>query len=221
MPRLRTEDAVVAPFPLPPLAEQHRIVAKVDELMALCDRLEAARTEREATRNRLSAASLACLNAPELDPLVFRKDVAFALDNLTPLTTHPDQIKALRQTILNLAVRGKLVPQDPNDEPASDLLKRIAARKFERKRKTNDPRIKLKPTSKYDGFPMTLPRGWAIQSFENLFLFIDYRGKTPPKTDNGVPLITAKNIRMGCLNREPREYISQETFRTWMAAGDS
>ena len=114
---------------LPPRAEQHRIVAKVDELMALCDRLEAARTEREATRDRLMAASLARLDAPDPDPAVFQNYAAFALDNLIPLTTRPDQVKALRQTILNLAVRGKLVEQDPNDEPASELLKRIAAEK--------------------------------------------------------------------------------------------
>ena len=207
------------PFPLPPLAEQHRIVAKVDELMALCDRLETARTGRETTRNRLAAASLARLNAPVPDPAAFRIDAAFALDNLTPLTIRPDQIKALRQTILNLAVCGKLVPQDPNDEPASELLKKIAAIKFERKWKTGDPRIKLKPSSKHDELPMMLPHGWAIQSFEDLFLFIDYRGKTPPKTDDGVPLITAKNIRMGYLNREPREYISEETFKAWMTRG--
>ncbi len=111
-------------FPLPPLAEQHRIVAKVDELMALCDRLETARKERENTRNRVTAASLAHLNTPDPDPAVFQNYAAFALDNLTSLTTRPDQIKVLRQTILNLAVRGKLVPQDPEDEPAAELLKR-------------------------------------------------------------------------------------------------
>ena len=110
--------------PLAPLAEQHRIVAKVDELMALCDRLEAARTEREATRDRLGGAVLSRLNAPDLDPVVFRNHAAFALENLVPLTTRTDQIKSLRQTILNLAVRGKLVKQNPNDEPASELLKR-------------------------------------------------------------------------------------------------
>ena len=92
--------------------------------MALCDRLETARKEREKTRNRLTAASLARLNTPDPDPAVFQNHAAFALNNLTPLTTRPDQIKALRQTILNLAVRGKLVPQDPSDEPASELLKR-------------------------------------------------------------------------------------------------
>jgi type I restriction enzyme, S subunit len=76
-------------------------------------------------RDRLTAASLARLNAP--DPEAFQADTPFALDALPALTTRPDQIKHLRQTILNLAVRGKLVPQDPNDEPASELLKRVAA----------------------------------------------------------------------------------------------
>ena len=110
--------------PLPSLAEQHRIVAKVDELMALCDRLETARKERENTRNRLMTASLVRLNAPDPDPAVFQNHGTFALDNLAPLTTRPAQIKALRQTILNLAVRGKLVEQDSNDEPALELIER-------------------------------------------------------------------------------------------------
>jgi type I restriction enzyme S subunit len=127
MPRLRTPDAIIALFPLPPLAEQHRIVAKVDELMALCDRLEAERAAREAKRDRLTAASYARLGSVREDR--FRDDAQFVLDALPSLTARPDQIKHLRQTILNLAVRGKLVPQDPNDEPASELLKRIAKEK--------------------------------------------------------------------------------------------
>ena len=105
LPKNRMDRIAIA---LPPLAEQHRIVAKVDELMALCDQLEAARAQREATRDRLGAASLARLNAP--DPDTFRADARFALDALPALTTRPDQIKQLRQTILNLAVRGKLSP---------------------------------------------------------------------------------------------------------------
>jgi type I restriction enzyme, S subunit len=116
-------------IPLPPLAEQRRIVAKVEELMALLDRLEAARTAREATRDRLTAASLARLTAPDADPAEFPANARFALATLPALTTRPDQIKPLRQTILNLAVRGKLVEQDPTDEPASELLKRVALAK--------------------------------------------------------------------------------------------
>ena len=107
--------------PLPPLAEQHRLVAKVDELMGLCDRLEAARAGREGVRDRLTAASLARLNAP--DPENFQSDARFALDALPALTARADQIKQLRQTILNLAVRGKLVPQDPRDGPATEFDK--------------------------------------------------------------------------------------------------
>jgi type I restriction enzyme S subunit len=205
--------------PVPPLAEQHRIVAKVDELMALCDRLEAARVTQAATRDRLTAASLARLNAPDPDPATFAGHARFALDNLAALATRPDQIKQLRQTILNLAVRGKLVPHKSNDEPASALLKRIAKAKAERKKETGDARIKAEPDPKPDELPMPLPRGWAVQSFENLFLFIDYRGNTPPKTGEGIPLITAKNIRIGYLNRDPREYISKSTFKTWMTRG--
>lgn len=205
------------PFPLPPLAEQGRIVAKVEALMGLCDRLETARSGREATRDRLAAASLARLETP--DPGTLADDARFALDALPALTTRPDQIKRLHQTILNLAVRGRLVPQNPRDEPASELLKRFGRAKAELKRRTGDARIKQAPTPDVSASPFELRQGWAIESFENLSLFIDYRGNTPPKTDTGVPLITAKNIRMGHLNREPRGYVSERTYESWMTRG--
>ena len=136
------------PVPLPPLAEQHRIVAKVDELMALCDRLEAAQTERESRRDKLAAASLHRLNnGANADE--FREHARFHLRHLPRLTTRPEHIQQLRQTILNLAVRGQLVPQDPNDEPASELLKRIQAQKA---RLIRDGGIK-KDKSIWDGLP--------------------------------------------------------------------
>lgn len=215
--RVPTDYFANSVFPLPPLTEQHRIVAKVDELMALCDQLEAAQAEREGQREKLTLSALAKLNEP--DPETFAEDARFAFEHLEPLTKRTDQIKEITQTILNLAVRGKLVAQDPNDEPASELLNQFAEAKAKRKKQTGDARIKLAPNPKLDSSPVELPHGWALQSFENLFLFIDYRGNTPPKTESGVPLITAKNIRMGHLNREPREYISQSTFKTWMKRG--
>ena len=140
-------------------------------------------------------------------------------DDYEKIADAPDAVQRLRRFILDMAVRGKLVEQDPNDEPASELLKRIAVEKVERKRKTGDARVKMGFDAKPDDFPMVFPPGWAAQSFENIFLFIDYRGKTPPKTNQGIPLITAKNIRMGYLNREPRECISEKTFKTWMTRG--
>ena len=82
------------------------------------------RARRRATGWRRRASPASTRPIPKLSSA----DARFALDALPALTTRPDQIKQLRQTILNLAVRGKLVPQDPNDEPASELLKRIAKR---------------------------------------------------------------------------------------------
>jgi type I restriction enzyme, S subunit len=112
--------------PIPPVAEQHRIVAKVDELMGLCDRLEAAQVERESRRDRLAAASLHRLNNGA-DADAFRDHARFYFNHLPRLTTKREHIQQLRQTILNLAVRGRLVPQDPSEEPVKALLKRTGS----------------------------------------------------------------------------------------------
>jgi type I restriction enzyme S subunit len=149
---------------LPPIAEQHRIVAKVDELMALCDRLEEARAAREAKRDQLAAASLARLNTP--DPETFPADARFALDALPALTTRPDQIKHLRQTIRNLAVRGKLVPQDPNDEPVADLLARIEADKAQREGRRSRGRSAAAMAAE-EG-PYEIPASWAWSRFGDI-----------------------------------------------------
>ena len=120
--RVPREYFTASPFPLPPLAEQHRIVAKVDELMALCNRLEEARVAREAGRDGLTKATLSRFAAPETPETTarpFRFQARFAVDALPALTARADQVKHLRQTILNLAVRGKLVEQEPGDEPVS------------------------------------------------------------------------------------------------------
>jgi type I restriction enzyme S subunit len=211
-PAINDSDFAVLPFPLPPLAEQRRIVAKVDELMALCDRLEAARQTREATRDKLTAASLARLNAPERDApppetgipanVLFRSSpgfsgisaqpartsafaeaARFALDALPALTARADQIKQLRQTILNLAVRGKLVPQDPNDEPASELLKRIAAEKARLVKEGKAKRQNPLPEVDLDQSPFDLPVGWAWGRFPEIGIFGRGKSKHRPRND--------------------------------------
>ncbi len=118
---LGLNDIRVLLLPLPPLAEQHRIVARVDELMGLLDRLEAARDSREATRVALRDAALAALrdadSAEEVE--VAWQRIAERMDDLF---TDPADVEPLRQTVLQLAVRGRLVPQDETEEPASVLL---------------------------------------------------------------------------------------------------
>ena len=211
MPRLRTEDAIIAPFPLPPRPEQHRIVAKVDELMALCDRLEAAQAERETTRTRLTAASLVRLNTPDPDQATFQKHVAFTLENIAPLTTRPEQIKTLRQTILNLAVQGKLVPQNPNDEPASELLKRIAKERKKHNANGNPKRPLPLVSENEQNFP--LPTKWVWATVEAL-MYVEM-GQSPPseyynKIGKGLPFYQGK-ADFGPKHPSPRYWCTRPT----------
>jgi len=111
VPQINNKDISPLVIPVPPLAEQKRIVAKVDELMALCDRLEAQQQERETRHASLARASLARFaDAPTPANLPFLFHPSYAIPSAD-----------LRKSILTLAVQGKLVPQDPNDETAETL----------------------------------------------------------------------------------------------------
>ena len=195
-PAINDTDFARLPFPLPPLTEQHRIVAKVDELMGLCDELEAAQVEREAKRDQLAAASLACLNEP--DPETFEDDARFVLDALPALTKRPDQIQLLRRTILNLAVRGKLVEQNPNDEPAEKLLKQIAAERKNLVAQKTIRREKPLPPINADELPFNVPSGWKWARIGDTVLFTQYGTSTKAyHSDQGVPVLAMGNIQDG------------------------
>ena len=123
---VNTETLKEQTIPLPPLAEQKRIVAKVDELMALCDRLALQQEERETRHAALARASLARFaDAPTPANFQFLFHPSYAIPPA-----------ALRKSILTLAVQGKLVPQDPNDEPAEELMVRCLSERQKLKRTT-------------------------------------------------------------------------------------
>lgn len=177
MPKINQECLSRIAVLVPPLNEQHRIVAKVDELMALCDRLEAAQKERESRRDRLAAASLNRLNQPT-DPDAFREHAHFHLQHLLRLATRPEHIQQLRQTILNLAVRGKLVPQNPDDASAAEFL--------------GQRRVEV------DVPPWPLPIGWEWSTLRNLG--VTFGGGTPSKAEssywNGpIPWVSPKDMK--------------------------
>jgi type I restriction enzyme S subunit len=179
---------------LPPLPEQYRIVVKVDELMALCDRLEAARAKREAMRDRLTTASLARLNTT--DPETFHDDASYALDKLPAITARADQIKHMRQSILNLAVRGKLVAQNPNDESASELLKRIKdwRDKAVARKEIRLPRKTLKPIER-DEAPYHQPDGWAWAHLGEIIYIRSGDGLTAANMKDGdVPVFGGNGV---------------------------
>jgi type I restriction enzyme S subunit len=222
-PGLSRSDAYEQIMWVPPLAEQHRIVAKVDELMTLCDRLEKARAERESRRDKLTTASLARLNAP--GPETFHDDAHFALSALSALTTRPDQIKQLRQTILNLAVRGKLVPQDPEDEPASELLKRIAA---EKARLVKAGAISRQKESIRDPSRLIeeLPATWQLIALGEVCTIVTSgsRGWAEFYADTGPGFIGAQNIGFGKLKLDDLASVNpplnSEGSRTKVVKGD-
>jgi type I restriction enzyme, S subunit len=180
--------------------------------MGLCDRLEAARTGRERGRDWLTAASLARLNVP--DPETFQDDARFALDALPALTTRPDQIKGLRQTILNLAVRGKLVPQDPNDEPASEFFKRFTK---ERQRRGKSARA---GSLQQVAAATSLPEGWTDATLSELAIFEngDRSSNYPSGTDilgSGVAFFSTKNLSDHQLRFTNLDYISEAKFASF------
>jgi type I restriction enzyme, S subunit len=179
--------------PVAPKEEQYRIVAKVDELMALCDRLESAQRERERRRDLLAASAHHHLNNGA-DSEDLRSYATFVIGHLPRITVRPDQVMQLRQTILNLAVRGKLVPQSQSDEPASALLKRILAEKTqlvkEGKIRKQDPQARIQP----DAASFSLPGGWQWTRLADVIHLVSGQHLQPneysERDDIGLPYIT-------------------------------
>ncbi len=202
--------------PLPPLREQRRIVDKIEQLMNLCDRIEDARTTRERTRDRLTRATYAQLGASISDDFEFRSNSSLLVDNLGPLTTHVDQIEHLRQAILQLAIRGRLVAQDPEDEPASELLKRLAETKGESATAYGSSRPSPKDLEDVDllDTPFELPAAWEWVCFGHI---VDFSaGRTPPRKDDSFwntgdfPWVSIADMDDGRTVRSTKETVSPE-----------
>jgi type I restriction enzyme, S subunit len=189
--------------------------------MALCDQLEAAKTEREQSRDRLVAASLHHLNSPAAaeeanTPDAFRDHARFIFNHLPRLTTRPEHIKQLRQTLLNLAVRGKLVPQDPNDEPAAELLKRIQAEKVRLIKEGAIRRENSLPPISEKERPFELPTGWQWGRFIDYALDISTGpfGSALHQSDyvlDGVPLVNPSHMINGRIWPDRKVTVSEET----------
>jgi type I restriction enzyme S subunit len=196
------------PFPLPPLAEQHRIVAKVDELMALCDRLEAQQADAESAHAQLVATLLDSLTrASDSD------DFAASWQRLSAhfhtLFTTESSIEALKQTLLQLAVMGKLVPQDSSDEPVRELLRRIAV---EKARLIDEGKIRPSKSSVAiveEEKPFLLPEGWTWVRKAEAFSFLNgYAFKSEWFRPTGVRLLRNVNVSHGGLDWKETACIS-------------
>ena len=125
--------------------------------------------------------------------------------------------KALRQKILDLAIHGKLVPQDPNDEPASVLLERIKAEKErlikEGKIKKSKKSEKTSDTPHYENVPFEVPESWVWCKFQDCMDVRDGTHDSPKYTQEGYPLITSKDFKNGQFDFSKTRYISEVDYK--------
>lgn len=199
---------------IPPSNEQDLIVNKVGELMALCDQLEQQSLTSLEAHSQLVDTLLATLtnsqNAEEL-----AENWARISQHFDTLFTIEASIDALKQTILQLAVMGKLVPQDPNDEPASELLKRIEQEKAQLVKEGKIKKQKPLPPVSDEEKPFELPEGWEWCRLGTLFSFQNgYAFKSEWFSDSGIRLVRNANISHGFISwddsvRLPESMLSQ------------
>lgn len=211
----------VRPFGLPPLAEQQRIVAKVDELMTLCDRLEARHADADSAHTQLVQALLSGLTQTR-DAEDFAQSWQRLAEHFHTLFTTESSIDALKQTLLQLAVMGKLVPQDPNDEPASLLMTRLRQDRSEWliDKQLDDPECKTmlrKLSSLTEALPpFPLPESWVtVHLIDCSRLLVDCHNKTAPYVPAGIPIIRTSNIRNREFRLDDLKYVNEETYEFW------
>ncbi len=222
---LNTGSIIPLPIPVPPLAEQHRIVDKVDKLMTLCDQLEQQQTDNQTTHQTLvetllnglveSAKSQAKseVNNQQSTADYFNQLIAEHFDTLFTTEQSIDQLK---QTILQLAIMGKLVPQNPNDEPASVLLEKIAEEKTRLIEAGKIKKQKALPEIGEDEKPFGLPSGWEFIRLNHLSKLIT-KGSSPKwqgvdYTDDPseILFVTSENVGSYELKLETKKYVEKK-----------
>ena len=201
-------------FPLPPLAEQSRIVTRVEALMRLCDALEAKGQLEAAQHAQLVSTLLGTLTA-STTPEELAENWQRVAQYFDLLLDRPEAIDALEQTLLQLAVRGLLVPQDPTDEPASALLQKIRAEKDRLIATGQIKRDKPLPPITDEEKPFELPQGWEWVRLSALLQKIG-AGSTPlggreVYVSSGVKFLRSQNVWDEGLRLDGVAFIKPET----------
>lgn len=205
---LNTSTVINHLIPLPPLAEQKRIVAKIDELMARCDELEKLRTARQGACLTVHAAAIKqLLNIAKPDQ--HQRAQTFLAEYFGELYTVNENVAELRKAILQLAVMGKLVLQNPDDQPASELLKEIEAEKLRLVKEGKIKKPKPVPSIAQTDKPFPVPDNWRWVRIAELAESVDYGTSQKTCDDSSlVPVYRMGNIVDGRLIDEGFKYIS-------------
>lgn len=215
VPQINHKDIDPLLFPLPPLPEQRRIVARIDQLMTRCDELERLHAEREQKRLAVHTAVIKqLLDAQEQDS--FASAWQFITRHFSELYSVKENVAELRKAILQLAVMGKLVPQNPNDPPASELLKEIEK---EKQRLVKEGKIKTPkpmPEIRLEEAPHALPNGWEWVRLEALTQVItkgsspNWQGVQYVDEGEGILFITSENVGNYDLLLDKKKYVESK-----------
>ncbi|MCD0205147.1 restriction endonuclease subunit S [Klebsiella aerogenes] len=196
---------------VPPSSEQVRITKKIKELMSLCDQLEQhSLTSLDAHQQLVETLLTTLTDSQNADELA--ENWARISEHFDTLFTTEASIDALKQTILQLAVMGKLVPQDPNDEPASELLKRIAQEKAQLVKNGKIKKQKPLPPISDEEKPFELPEGWEWCRIDDLTFVSGGIQKQPKRrpVKNHFPYLRVANVQRGNINIDELERFELE-----------
>ncbi|WP_242629010.1 restriction endonuclease subunit S [Xanthomonas oryzae] len=193
------------PIPLIPISAQR----KIEELMALCDRLDARQADADSAHAQLVQVLLDSLTEAR-DAEDFAQSWQRLAEHFHTLFTTESSIDALKQTLLQLAVMGRLVPQDPFDEPVSELLKQLAE---ERARLVAEGKIrnpKVHPAISDEEMAFSPPRGWQWVRKADVFKFVNgYAFKSEWFKPKGIRLLRNINVAHGEVDWAEAAYLSE------------
>ena len=208
---------------LPPREEITRIVAKVDELMALCDKLEAQQQQRRTLQNHLRQATLQAVAASQ-SPHELQESWQRLQANFGQLFSAPEDVIAFKGLILDLAVTGNLSSiEHRHDSTGEELLEAIAQRRIawsqeveDQEKKEAQTMLRKLRTQQVNVPETTLPEHWTWATFLQVSqAVVDCHNKTAPYVANGIHLVRTTDIRNGEMNLTNTKKITEETFDYW------
>ncbi|EFN8329266.1 restriction endonuclease subunit S [Escherichia coli] len=220
---IKQNQLLALPAALPPLQEQSRIVAKVDELMALCDKLEEQQQARRKMQNALRQSTLQAI-ASATSPHELQATWTHLADNFARLFHAPEDVADFKGLVLDLAVSGELLNiKNRHASTGAELLDSISAKRIEWSKKSDGQEKKealamlRKLRTQQISIPeAALPEHWEWASLLQVSqAVVDCHNKTAPYVSEGIHLIRTTDIRNGRMHLSNTRKISEETYAYW------
>ncbi|MGE6606180.1 restriction endonuclease subunit S [Halomonas sp. NPDC076908] len=220
---IKQDKLLALPAALPPTDEQSRIVAKVDELMALCDQLEAQQQQRRTLQNQLRRVTLQAV-ATSQSPHELQENWERLEANFGQLFSAPEDVAAFRGLILDLAVSGNLSDiEQRHDSTGTELLETISKQRAawskeveDQEKKEAQKMLRKLRTQQFNVPDTRLPEHWIWATFLQISqAVVDCHNKTAPYVASGIHLIRTTDIRNGEMKLANTKKITEETFSYW------